>query len=137
MLAGVIIPPDLIILALIYFVLSYFLIASLMAGIGSVVESEEESRQFAGIASLFLVIPFFFIIQFINEPNGTIPTILSLFPFTAGSAMIFRVSFSVVPLWQIALSILILLISTIVVIWAAAKVCSLVAVAVWETCQYP
>ena len=121
-LSAVELPPDLIIIALIYFVLTYFLLASLMAGVGIVVGTEQEARQYVGILSVIFVIPFFFIIQLIEEPNGPLSVFLSLFPFTASITMILRASLGIVPIEQLLASIGILIATTILVTWASAKI---------------
>ncbi len=116
------IPPDMMVLSLIYFVLSYFLLASIMAGVGVIVGSEQESRQYATIFSLLTVVPFFAIISYMEDPNGTLPIVLTLFPFTAGISSILRLGFSSIPIEQILASFGILILSVIVVTWASAKV---------------
>ncbi len=121
-LDGVQIPADMAILGLLYFLLSYFFDGTLLAGIGATVGSEQESRQISGFFSLVFVIPFFFITQFIQDGNGTIPTILSMIPFTAGPAMLMRFAFASVPGWQIALSLGLLVVGSMIVAFAAARV---------------
>lgn len=121
-LAGVTIPLDLLVIGVTYFLLGYFFLASLMAGIGAVVGSEQESRQFASIFSLVLVIPFFAITTFITDPNGIVPIILTLFPLTSPVAVMLRMGFASVPAWQLLLSIALLLLTTIFTIWASAKI---------------
>lgn len=121
-LSGISFPLDLVVIGLIYFVLGYFLLASIMAGIGAVVGSEQESRQLAGIFSLALVLPFFFLIQFMTDPNGTLPAVLTLVPLTAPVAAILRMAFAPIPTWQLVTSIALLAVSTAVVTWAAARV---------------
>lgn len=121
-LEGVVFPVDLLVVAVIYFILGYFLTASILAGLGSVVGSEQESRQYAGVLSLILFIPYFFIVQFITDSNGTIPVILSIFPLTAPMAMVIRFGLVSVPVWQLALSIGLLLVSTVLIAWLAARI---------------
>jgi len=121
-LAGVTLPVDLLLVTLVYFILNYFLLASLMAGIGAITGAEQESRQLAGIFTLIIVIPFFFIASFINDPNGAVPLILSLIPFTAPISVILRMSFGTIPAWQLGLSLVILLVSTIIVTWGSGRV---------------
>jgi ABC-2 type transport system permease protein len=121
-LAGVTFPSDLVIIFVVYFILSYFLLASLMAGLGAVAGSEQESRQYAGIISLIWVIPFFFIASFITEPNGTLPIVLTFIPFTAPMTALLRLGFSAVPAWQIVVSLVILLLTTILVVWGSGRV---------------
>jgi ABC-2 type transport system permease protein len=121
-LTGVTIPPDLVIVALVYFMLGYFLLASLMAGIGVVIGSEQESRQFAAIFTMGMVIPFFLISSFITDPNGVVVTILTLFPLTSPIAVILRMGFGVVPWYQLGASIILLLFTSIFVAWASARI---------------
>lgn len=121
-LAGISFPLDLMVLAIIYFLLSYFLLASMMAGLGAFAASEEESRQYAGIFSIIWVIPFFFITQLISEPNGNVAVALTLIPFTAPMTALLRLGFAVIPAWQIAASLAILFLTALIVVWASARV---------------
>ncbi len=115
------IPPDLLFTALIYFLISYFLYGGLLAGIGALVDSEQESRQYAGVISFVVVIPLFFVGLFMSEPDSTLPVVLSFVPFTSGMAMLLRMAFGIVPMWQLALSIGLALVTTLFIVWAAAK----------------
>ncbi|MFN8372834.1 MAG: ABC transporter permease [Anaerolineae bacterium] len=121
-LSGIEIPVDMTIIGLIYFLLSYFFVGTLMAGIGVTAGSEQESRQFSGIFSLLFVIPFFFVAQFIQDSNGALPVALSMIPFTAAPSMLLRFAFGTVPMWQIALSMGLLLVTGLVVAFASARV---------------
>ena len=121
-LAGVYVPPDMVIIGVVYFLLGYFFLAALMAGIGAVVGSEQESRQYAGLISIVLVVPFFFIVQFFDAPDSAVVTFLSLFPLTSPVAIILRMGFAVVPTWQLVTSVVLLLITTIFVTWASARI---------------
>jgi ABC-2 type transport system permease protein len=121
-LAGIAFPTDLVLVFLVYFILSYFLFSSLMAGIGVLVGSEQESRQFSGILSLIWVIPFFALTSLISDPNSPLAIALTLIPFTAPLTALLRLGFSAVPSWQIIASLLILLVTAVVVTWASARV---------------
>ena len=121
-LEGVTFPIDLTIYATIYFLLGYFFSSAIMAGIGAVVGSEQESRQYAGALSLVLFLPYFFIVTFITDANGTIPVVLSIVPFTAPMAMIFRIGLTSVPTWQIALSMGLMLVTIVGTAWASARI---------------
>lgn len=121
-LTGLQLPADLILVALVYFLLSYFLLASVLAGVGAAAGSEQESRQYAGLFALLLFIPMFFIVPILEDPSGSLPLALSLIPVTAPMTMLMRMSLSAVPFWQIILSLLILALTTLLVAWASAKV---------------
>lgn len=121
-LKGITFPTDLMVVFVVYFLLSYFLLASLMAGLGAIAGSEQESRQFSSILSLLFVIPFFFFTSFLTDPNGTVPVVLTLIPFTAPVTALIRLGFGAVPAWQIILSLAILVVTSAVVVWASARV---------------
>jgi ABC-2 type transport system permease protein len=93
-----------------------------MAGIGAVVDSEQESRQLAFFVTFPLFVPYFFLVQFLIQPNETIPVVLSLFPFTAPMSMMMRLGVTTVPAWQLALSVVLLLLTTVLFTWASVKV---------------
>lgn len=121
-LTGVTLPLDLILISLVYFFLSYFLYASLMAGIGVVFGSEQESRQFAAIFTILAVAPFFFVASLFTDPDGTVMTALTLIPFTAPVTVIMRLSLTTIPTWQMAASLGLLLLTTAFLMWASARV---------------
>jgi ABC-2 type transport system permease protein len=116
------VPTDLLIVGVIYFLLGYFFLASAMAGIGAVVGSEQESRQFAAIFSIGLSVPFFAIVSFFTDPSGTLVTFLTLFPLTSPVAVILLMGFGTIPTWQLVASIVLLLFTTLFVVWASARV---------------
>jgi len=92
-----------------------------MSVIGVLSGSEQESRQYAGVISLFLFTPYILWITFLMDPNGAIPVVLSLFPFTAPMAMILRYGITTVPVSEIALSLGLMLTSVAFFAWASAR----------------
>lgn len=121
-LSAISLPIDFIIIVLIFFLLTYFLYASLLAGIGAIAGSEQESRTIAGVVSFLIAIPFFFFSLLLTDPNSPIFTFFTFFPFTAGMTYMMRFPFATIPFWQVGLSLGILAVSTLVVTWASAKV---------------
>ncbi len=121
-LAAISLPPDLLIVGLVYFLLAYLLFGSLMAAIGAIIGSEQESRQYAGILSFGLAVPFFFIAQFISDLNGPIPVALSLIPITAPTTIILRMAYGDVPAAQLILSIAVMAATTALVVFAAGRI---------------
>lgn len=121
-LTGVALPADLIIVSFVYFILAFFLNAAIMAAIGAVVTTEQESRQISGFFSFILVIPIFFLTNMITDPNGPIPIALTLIPFTAPVAGILRMGISSVPLEQILLSMVILAATAVAAAWAGGRI---------------
>jgi len=121
-LASLQISPGFLILLVLYFMLGYLLFGAVMSGIGASVNAEQEGRQISGILSMFGVIPFWLIFTYVTDPNGVVPTILSLFPFTAPVGMILRLSWTTVPPLQIVLSLVIMVLAVIVMMWLAGRV---------------
>src|SRR5690606_25701062 len=104
-LAGIQLPPVLIVVSVVYFFVNYFLYAGIMAGLGSISNTEQEGRQFAGIFSLFTVVPFIIFPLFIIAPDSPLVVGLTLFPFTAPVTAIIRLSMGAVPAEQIVASL--------------------------------
>jgi len=122
MLTGIVIPTDLAIIGIVYFLLSYVLYASFAASAGAVIGSEQESRQVAGFFGFLSMVPVIFIFNFMTDPNGTIPVVLTLIPVTAPTAVMLRLGFGSVPQWQLVVSMALLVLMTLVVVWASARV---------------
>jgi ABC-2 type transport system permease protein len=120
--AGFILPPDLLGIGLLYFLLTYVLYGCLLGGIGAVAGSEQESRQIAGIFIFTMVLPFIFLLVFLLDPDGLVPAAFSMIPFTAAPSMIMRLTFGAVPPWQLVASLAILFLTTLFIAWSSAKV---------------
>jgi ABC-2 type transport system permease protein len=121
-LSGVNVPPDLLILAIIFFILEYFFYGSIMAGLGAATGSEQESRQIAGIFGFIFAIPFFALFTLFSDPDGTLSVILTLLPLTSPMWVIMRASFAAIPLWQIIASVAIMALTTVAVVWISARI---------------
>ncbi len=116
------VPFDIVVIALAYFVLNYFLIGSILAGIGVIVGSEQESRQFAGIVTIVTVLPLILMFSFLMDPDGPLPVFLSLFPFTAPMAMLLRLMLSAVSPLELISSFGLMFVTTLVIVWMSARV---------------
>jgi ABC-2 type transport system permease protein len=114
-------PLDAFIVTLLYFVGGYLLFGSLFAGIGAISNSMREGPQLVTIFTLPAVLPLWITFIFATDPNGMIPVIMSMFPLTAPLAMIMRASVTTVPLWQLAVSLGLLFLSTLGAMWIAGR----------------
>jgi ABC-2 type transport system permease protein len=108
-------------LTLLYTLLGYLLFASLLLGIGSLTTTEQEAQQITGYVSLFAMAPLIIIFPILQNPNGTIARILSFFPLTTSATMIARSSVVMPAWWEIALTLVLLLVSILFVTYLAAK----------------
>ena len=91
------------------------------AAIGSAVDNETETQQFTIFGILPLILGMYGSISIINNPEGPMAFWLSIIPLTSPVAMVARIPFGV-PLWQIALSIFLLVIFTFGMVYIAAKI---------------
>ncbi len=105
-----------------FFVLGYFLYASLYAALTAPFNTEQEAQQFVMIPGMMLILTSTTWFFAFNQPNGTLATALSFFPFTAPLMMFMRISVQTPPLWQIGLSVTILLATIWAVAWFAGRV---------------
>ncbi len=116
--------PLLVVAALLYFVFGYLFYASLMTGIGGVTSNMREAQQFAIWFTFANFAPFILITMILSNPSGPLATGLSMFPPTAATTMLMRLtaSSSVVPLWQIGLSLILLAGASVLTLIASARV---------------
>jgi ABC-2 type transport system permease protein len=109
---------------LVYFFIAFFLIASMMAAVGSAVSDVHEAQSLIGPVMMVLIIPMLLIMPISTNPNSMLAMTLSFIPPVSPFIMVLRIAASTEPLpfWQIALSIAIGLVSVCFAAWAAAKV---------------
>ena len=111
-----------IVLGLVYFLLGYILFATLMASAGSLGTSAREGQQIAGIFSGITAIPFMVSSFLFTNPNSLLIQVLSYVPLTAPVMMLQRLGMAEVPPYQIAISLILLILGIGGALWAGAKV---------------
>ncbi|WP_439554232.1 ABC transporter permease [Flavobacterium macrobrachii] len=105
-----------------YFIGGYFLYSSFYASIGAAVDNETDSQQFLLPIIMPLILGVYIgFFTVINDPHGTVATVFSMIPLTSPIVMMMRIPFGV-PLWQIAVSLIILFATFFLVVWFAAKI---------------
>ncbi len=120
-LAGQVLQPSFIVMTIVYFLLGYILYASALGAVGALAPTAREGGQFTFILILPLLVPFYLNQAFAADPNGALVTGLSLFPLTAPTAMLARMSVVAVPTWQIAVSVLGTAVTTYLFVLIAAR----------------
>ncbi len=113
--------PLIIFVFIVFFLLGYIFYSSIYAAIGSAVDNETETQQFTLFAILPLTLGMYGSFSLMNNPDGPLGFWLSIIPFTSPVAMIARIPYGV-PAWQIALSIFLLLATTVFMIFLAGKI---------------
>lgn len=114
-------PIDYLVVMLLVLLPSFIMVAAIMSAIGATMTEIQEAQQVSGLLSLPISIPFYVTSIIMTNPNGTLAMVLSYFPLTAPITLLMRMSFTVVPLWQIVLNIAILVIFAIFGIWFAGR----------------
>ena len=119
---GLTIPIGLFIFGIIYFILGYLLFGIMMTTLGSIGSTARESSQWTGIIVMPAVAPLVLVGLFGSNPDHIIFTIFTLFPLTAPVAAIMKLSIGALPIWELLLSIAILIASILAAMWLAARV---------------
>ena len=100
--------------------------SSLFAAVGSAVNEDPQDAQ-SLLFPIMMPIIFAFVImtKAVNDPNSSLAIFGSLFPFTSPIVMMARVAYGVpegVSVWQLLLSMLLLIITFLGTTWVAAKI---------------
>lgn len=114
--------PYLLVFFLIYFLLGYLLYASMFAAVGSAVDNEAETGQLAMPITIPLMLGLFIMLHTFQHPSSGLSFWASIIPFTSPMVMLARLPFGVVPGWQLALSIVLLLLTFIFVTYISARI---------------
>lgn len=115
------IPPNFLVLGVVYFILGYLLFAVLSAGIAAVSATVREAQGLGGIFTIFAVAPFWFYSVLLLFPNNPIWVVFSIFPFSAPVLVMLRLGMVGVPVWQIVASMAVLVLSIVGGLLLAAK----------------
>ena len=106
---------------ILYFLGGYLFYSSIMAAIGSAVDSESDSQQFITPVTLPLMIGYLISMKTILEPDSSLVFWASIIPFTSPIVMMSRIT-NGVPLWELILSLTSLFASFFITTWLAAKI---------------
>ncbi|WP_139924201.1 ABC transporter permease [Hymenobacter sp. DG01] len=108
---------------LFYFLGGYLFYGALFGAIGSAVDSETDTQQFMMPVTMPLVLTFVVAqATLTTNPNGQVAFWMSMIPFTSPIAMMMRLPFGGVPMWQLGLSMLLLILGFLGTIWLAGRI---------------
>jgi len=112
---------SLLVFFVVYFLLGYFLYATLYVMAGAIVSSEEDGQQMQmPMVALIVCAPATSLIVW-RSPESLAAILVSLIPFFSPSAMFFRIALQQPPWWQIALSLVLLVGAILGMVRLAAK----------------
>jgi len=106
---------------ILYFLGGYLFYSSIMAAIGSAVDSESDSQQFITPVTLPLMIGYLISMKTILEPDSSLVFWASIIPFTSPIVMMSRIT-NGVPLLELIFSLTSLFASFFITTWLAAKI---------------
>ncbi len=104
-----------------YFICGFILYASFYGAIGSAVDSDEDAQQMMFPLMMPLIFSIIILFAVAKNPEGSLAFWASIIPFTSPVIMVARIPFGV-PVWQIILSMTILLATILGTIWVAGKI---------------
>ncbi|MFT5423019.1 MAG: ABC-2 type transport system permease protein [Phycisphaerales bacterium] len=112
-----------IVYMLVFFVLGYFMIASLMAAIGSAVNDMREAQALQTPVIITIMVPYMLWFPISRDPDSTLATVLSFTPPVSPFIMMMRVvSSDPPPTWEVLASIGVMCLGVLVCLKIAAKV---------------
>ncbi|QJD79933.1 ABC transporter permease [Spirosoma rhododendri] len=104
-----------------YFLGGYLLYSALFGAIGAAVDNETETQQFMFPIMLPIIASIAFAQFVVRDPDGPLAFWTSMIPFTSPVIMMVRIPFGV-PGWQLALSMVLLVLGFLGTIWLAARI---------------
>lgn len=113
--------PLIIFCFIFYFLGGYLLYSSLLGAVGAAVDSDEDSQQMVLPVTFPLILSIMLLFPIARNPEGPLAFWASIIPFTSPVAMMARVPYGL-PIWELLLSMGILVLTAVVTIFAAAKI---------------
>jgi ABC-2 type transport system permease protein len=107
---------------LLFFLLGFFMYASVYAVIGSIVTTYDESQGFLMVAIVPLILSFYLVFPVIRSPESSVAFWASIIPFSSPVIMPVRIVSHAVPFWQIGLSLLMGFGMTMLLTWLSARI---------------
>lgn len=104
-----------------YFLGGYLLYGAMFAAVGGAVDNDADTQQFVLPITIPLIFSFVMAQTVLNDPTGVMARWLSIIPLTSPIVMMVRLPFQV-PLWELVLSMVMLVLGFIFTTWIAGKI---------------
>jgi ABC-2 type transport system permease protein len=105
-----------------FFVVGYFIYASIYILVGSMVTTTQEGGQMAMPIVFLLMAGLYMSFPIIRSPNSNLAFWISMVPFFAPITMMVRIISQTPPFWQIAVSFLSCCVTVVLLLWLASRV---------------
>jgi ABC-2 type transport system permease protein len=107
----------------VYVLAEVTMLSALGAGLGAATSAPRDAQSFAILLTMPVMIPLFLIIPLVQNPNGQLAVTLSFIPPLTPMVMLLRQSMpGGVPVWQPWLGLVGVILCTLMVTWAAARI---------------
>lgn len=116
------IPASLVVYFFLFFIMGYFIYATIYALVGSMVTTTQEGGQLAMPVLFMLIIGFYLSFNIIRSPASPLAFWVSMIPFFSPITMLVRIVSQTPPFWQIALSLGIGFATVLLLMWLAARI---------------
>ena len=105
----------------VYFILGFALFSAMFSGLAATCETSQDLQKFMPLAIVPLYLSFGLLFVLLRDPNSAWSVAATLCPFTAPYIVLPRMGMTVVPLWQLGVSILLLILTIWAVLWFSAR----------------
>jgi ABC-2 type transport system permease protein len=105
-----------------FFLLGFGFFAALYASIGAAVNTVQEAQSLVFPVMMPIVLGMVFFPAVLEAPDGPLAFTLSMIPGISPLIMFLRIVVLAPPLWQIALSVLLLVLAILGVLWVSARI---------------
>ncbi len=100
---------------------AYILTTAVMVAIGAMFPTAQEGQSVSTIFIILHILPFIASVLILKNPNSSLTIGLSLSPFTSMMAVGLRNLFTIVPTWQVVVSVSVQTICAVGAIWLASR----------------
>jgi ABC-2 type transport system permease protein len=116
------IPPAVLAAFAIFFLMGYLLYSAIYAAIGAISTTEQEGQQLQFFVVIPLVLSIFMLVPVVQNPDAPAVVWMSMIPFFAPLLMYARIVVQTPPVWQIALSLFLLIATTAGILVLCARI---------------
>lgn len=106
----------------VYFLLGYLLYSAMCGALGATVNSEQEAQQVNFIVAMPLIFSLMIGFYVIRQPNSPAAVFFSMVPFCAPMLMVLRIALQSPPIWQVAVSITLMIATTYAMLILCSKI---------------
>jgi ABC-2 type transport system permease protein len=107
---------------LLFFLLGFLFYSALSAAFGASVSTEQEIQQFSFVIVIPMVAGLVLMPYILSNPNAPAVVALSLFPPCTPTVMYLRMAAETPPLWQLLLSVVLMVAATWGMLWIASRI---------------